>query len=531
MPIISQVRPSEYHDSVTLMLAAKALREFPGISDAAVVMATPANRDILTEAGLWPEGLDAGAGGLLICVRCDDEAQGRAALARAAEYMHPTARQATAGQTRRPLSLSAALSAAPDANLVVISVGGRYAAREARTALLAGRHVLLFSDNVDIEDEIELKLLAVERGLLCMGPDAGTAIIEGVALGFANAVPRGPVGLIGATGTGLQAICCGLAARGIGISQAIGVGGRDLSQAVGGAMMLAALDALAADPETRLLVLASKPPAPEVGRKLLRVAESAGKPVVVCFLGSDREDLSFPRPESPLYFAADLTIAATVAAALAAGDDPEADLAELARRRSRKSVLTCALSHRLPAGTAWMRGLFAGGTLCYEAQFVLAGLSIPIRSNAPIGAATPIKGTDRPSGNSCIDLGADEFTQGRLHPMLDPTLRNRRIVSEARDPEVAILLLDIVLGYGAHPDPAGATAPAIREAGDIAAAGGRDLIVIASVCGTEADPQIRSVQERILVEAGAIVAEDNAAAALLAGQLLRSRPASDSSQQ
>src|SRR5690606_14776291 len=124
---------------------------------------------------------------------------------------------------------------------------GVYAAFEAFRALENNLNVMMFSDNVTVEDEIKLKDLAVKKDLLMMGPDCGTAIINGVGLCFANKIKRGPIGLVAASGTGLQEVTVLIDQFGGGISQAIGVGGRDLSKDVMGRMTLHAINALNAD--------------------------------------------------------------------------------------------------------------------------------------------------------------------------------------------------------------------------------------------------------------------------------------------
>jgi len=554
MPLATRIK-AEYHDSITLMQVAAALLDLPGVEDAAVVMGTPANHEILAGAGLLtPEIAAAKPDDLVIVVKAADEAAGKAALAQAQEIL---ARRAPRTETTavRPKSLAAALHAAPDANLVVISVAGRYAAQEARAALDAGRHVLLFSDNVPLEDEISLKQLAVSKGLLCMGPDAGTAIINGIALGFANAVPRGKVGLVSAAGTGLQAVTSGLARRGAGVSQAIGTGGRDLSEAVGGLMMLQGLQMLQADPQTEIIVLISKPPAASVAAKVL-AAVTPTKPTVVCFLGADPG----PIEAAGALPATTLTQAAAIAAALTESGDYCSPLVEMEEASKALIPLAEAARSRLRPGQRALRGLFTGGTFCYEAQVLLQNLPEPVYSNAPLDKSRKLAhGVDHPSTggsgqpavsrlpaqdasipstteehperrphevrtqskdaavHTIIDLGEDEFTQGRLHPMIDPALRNRRIVEEARDPATAVILLDYVLGYGAHPDPAGASLDAIHAAQRAAAEDGRQVVFIASVCGTEADPQRLSEQEAKLRAVGVIVISDNASAARLAG--------------
>ena len=513
MPTLTRIKPSEYHDSVTLMLVAQAILKLPGVQDAAVVMGTPANREIIAAAKLLtPEAAGARPDDLLIVVKAVDETSALAALAQAEEILSARApRIGSAAQ--RPKSLASAITATPGANLAVISVAGRYAAGEARTALENGLHVLLFSDNVPLEEEIALKKLATERGLLCMGPDAGTAIINGVALGFANAVPRGRVGLVSAAGTGLQGVTCGIARAGAGISQAIGTGGRDLSEAVGALTMLAGLAALQGDPDTGVIVLISKPPATSVAERVLAELKRSTKPTIVCFLGADPG----PIEASGGIPATNLSQAAAVAAALATGANWCSALVRL--EDASKALIPLAATEQvsLVPGQFALRGLFAGGTFCYEAQLILKNLPEPVYSNAPLDKANKMLDSHVSHGHVCIDLGEDEFTQGRLHPMIDPSLRNRRIIQEARDPSTAVVLLDVVLGYGAHPDPAGAAAEAIREGQRMAAEAGRHIVFIASVCGTEADPQPFSRQEGKLREAGVIVLPDNASAARLAG--------------
>lgn len=522
MPIATRILPSAYFDSITLMLAAKDLLAMPGVQDAALVMGTPANLGLMRDAGLLTDAAaEATPNDLVVAVLAADEATA-AAAASAVDAILASHKQspAVSGGQPRPRSLRAALRQVPDANLAVISVAGRYAAREARWALEHGLHVMLFSDNVSLEDEIALKALAEQRGLLCMGPDAGTAIINGIGLGFANAVPRGPIGIVSAAGTGLQSVSSDIARRGSGVSQAIGTGGRDLSEAVGGRAMLAGLQALQADPHTAVIVLISKPPADPVAHKLLAQVRASQKPTVVCFLGADPGMIE----RAGAIPASTLEQAAAIAVALAQGGDwcsaivacDEAPLAYLSQAQAEQA--------KLQPGQRFIRGLFAGGTFCYEAQLVAEGLPDPVYSNAPITKAVA---SHQPPPDAVVhgqhvflDLGADEYTVGRLHPMLDPTLRNRMILQAADDPEVAVLLLDVVLGYGAHPDPAGEAAQAIQAARARAAAAGRYLPVVTFVCGTENDPQRLSQQEAKLKAAGALVTASNAQATRVASLIL-----------
>jgi len=477
------------------MRVATALEQLAGVTRAALLMATPANRRLLAEAGLLAgEAADAGPNDLVVAVAASDEAATDGALAQAERLLvaQVTSASRPAGSPA-PRTIADALGALPTANLAIISTPGAYATAEALKALKRGLHVFVFSDNVPIAEEIELKRLADRKGLLVMGPDCGTAILDGVPLGFANAVRRGRVGLVGASGTGLQQVSCLVDRLGEGVSQVIGVGGRDLDERVGGLMMRAGIARLAADPGTAVIALVSKPPAASVARHVLEAARAAAKPVVVNFLGGDPAEIR----RAGVTPAATLDEAARLAVALARGESAEADGVDaerVARARARVG--------RFAAGQRHVRGLFSGGTLCQEAALILDQMS---------GAAAQ---------HTTVDLGADEFTVGRPHPMIDFRLRNERIVAAAADATTAVILLDVVLGYGAHPDPAGALLPAIDRARQHAARSGRALAVVASVCGTAADPQDLAQQEEKLAAAGVILAPSNAQAARLAALLI-----------
>ncbi len=520
MPYKSLIKKSQYHDSVSLMLVAKQLSAMPGVRDAAVVMGTEANKGILGTAGLLtPEAQAAGPNDLIISVEAGSGEVAAIALAMAEGMLAGKVAAALEREEYRPKTLDTALRALPEANLVVISVAGRYAAAEARRALEKGLHVFLFSNNVPLEDEIALKRYAKEKGLLLMGPDAGTAIINGVALGFANAVPRGRMGVVGAAGTGLQSVTSLIAWEGEGISQAIGVGGRDLSEAVGGLMMMEGLRALQADPQTEVLVLVAKPPHPTVAEKVLNLVGESDKPTVVAFLGRDQESIR----QAGATPAATLEEAALVAVKLAQGRKPIEAAITLAHRDDGLERLAAEIGQGLSSEQRYVRGLFCGGTFCYEAMLVLQALIGAVHSNVPLDERLKLADSNKSVEHTVVDLGADEFTLGRLHPMLDLSLRNRRILWEARDPQTAIILLDLVLGYGVHPDPADETATAVFKARELAKRDGRKLLVISSICGTQDDPQGLAEQEKKLRQAGAIVLASNVAAAKLAGLIVGSR--------
>jgi len=505
----SRVFPNLYKDSVTLMQVGASLRAREGIAEASCIMATPANLAQLAAGGLAIEAPPAPSD-LLVIVRgtpssCDE------AIAAAAAMLESAGAAAGGGGTafRLPLaSLALGVEEMPEADLALISVPGDYAAAEALKALKLGLNVLLFSDNVPVSEERAIKTYARERGLLVMGPDCGTAIVNGVPLGFANVVRRGDIGLVAASGTGLQEVTCRIHHAGGGVSQAIGTGGRDLKDDIGGITMLMGLDALAQDPATRVIVLISKPPGESIAGRILDLAASAGKPVVVHFLGAD---LDVARGAG-IFPADSLQHAADVATALVRGDSPPAaSAAPAGERRARIADI----ARNLAPSQRAVRGLFTGGTFCYEAQLVFARHGLPCVSNAPVhGDASP---APFPSGaHAFLDLGDDDYTRGRPHPMIDPSLRNAAIRSSAADPATAAIVFDVVLGYGAHPDPAGDLATALADGRRTAA---RTIAMIGHVCGTEGDPQDRDAQIRALESAGAIIADSNFEAVTLAAEL------------
>jgi FdrA protein len=452
-------------------------------------MATHANQELLTDADLLTaEGKQAKPEDLLIVVRGQDEKAVASALAQVDELLKR--RRSKVAQEFRPHSLKAATEQLPTAHWVLISVPGRYAAGVARESLELDKHVFLYSDNVSVEDEVALKKYAQEKGLLVMGPDCGTAIINGIGLGFANRVQRGNIGLVGASGTGLQAITAEIHNLGGGVSHAIGTGGRDLKFDVGAITAMQGIELLASDPETNVIVIVSKPPAPDVATKLLNVAQSSGKPVVVDFIG-------YPPPGRELgnlNFVTGLTEAAEIAV-------------RLSKSKNSKTQST----DRKTKG--YLRGLFSGGTLAYEALLNLQAVLSPIYSNVPFTESQKLADPLTSQAHSIIDLGEDIFTVGRLHPMLDNDLRIRRLRQEAEDEQTAVLLLDIVLGEGSHPDPASELAPVLAEIKKQR----KDLEIVAIIVGTEEDPQDVNAQIKAFTKAGASVYRNtNQAAAYIA---------------
>jgi succinyl-CoA synthetase alpha subunit len=507
-----RVFPDLYKDSVALMQIGAALRAREGVDEASCIMATPANLAQLADAGLAIDATFAPSD-LLVVVRGQPEACDAAIEAAAALLEASPARGDGGGPVfRLPLSsIAMGVEETPDADLALISVPGDYAAAETRKALALGLHVMLFSDNVSIADERALKRYAHERGLLVMGPDCGTAIVNGVPLGFANVVRRGDIGLVAASGTGLQEVTCRIDHLGGGVSQALGTGGRDLKDEVGGITMQDGLRALADDPGTRVIVLISKPPSRAISQAVLDAAGAARKPVVVHFLGAPPETLRHPF----IAVAHSLQHAADVAVALAQEREAPATDAPPDGGRIAAAIAAMAPSQRD------VRGLFCGGTFCYEAQLAFVRRGLAVASNAPVDGAGAIGG--QPQGHVFIDLGDDEYTRGRPHPMIDPAQRNAALLAHAAEGATAALLFDVVLGYGAHPDPVDALERTLREARALAADGGRALALIGHVCGTDHDPQDRRRQLEALERAGVIVAASNIEAAALAAEIAMRR--------
>lgn len=519
------LRRNFYRDSVALMTLSQTLTALPGIDDASAVMSTEMNQTLLKQAGLLAEdSADTETGGpndLLIVVRAASDATAEAALKEAENQLKSRPRSAAGPQAQQqPVTITQAVRQQPLSNLALISVPGAYAAVEAREALLAGLHVLLFSDNVSLEQEIALKALAAERELLLMGPDCGTALINGVGLGFANVVPRGPIGIVSASGTGLQQVSCLIASYQSGVSQAIGTGGRDLSEAVGGRTMLAGLELLQRDIETEVIVLLSKPPAPSVARRVIDAAARGRKPTVIAFLGMD-DAAGSSSAHAHLRFATTLSEAARLAVQLASGQPP----AQTSGLSDDTLAAIQAARTALHPEQRCVRGLFSGGTLCDEAMTLLSARLGPIYSNIPLRPEWRLDNTTERHKHIAIDFGSDEFTVGRPHPMIDASLRLRHLEQEASDPATAVVLLDIVLGYGSLSDPAAEFAPAIERAKATAAEDGRSLACIVSLCGTEQDPQGLSFQRAQLSQAGALIFIENAVAAQVAAEIVSAHQA------
>ena len=511
------IKKGEYYDSVSLMIVSKELKTIQGVIDSSVVMGTAENRAILKSADLYlAEFETAGETDLLIAVKAKEASDADAALKKVDGIFKSLRSKTDKGGTFEPKSLKSGIKKFPDANLVLISVAGKYAAAEARAALKNNLHVMIFSNNVSLEDEIELKKYALEKELLVMGPDCGTAIINGIPLAFANAVNSGHIGIVAASGTGLQEVSSIISNNGAGISEAIGTGSRDVKKDVGGIMFCQALEALEKDKNTQTIVLVSKPPHSEVLSKISEIIKRMKKKVVALFLGADPKMVK----ESGAFFASTLEEAALLAVNINMGLDLSTSGLKQEKRREERdrqlSEIAEQEAKKKNKDQKYLRGLFSGGTFCTEAQIIFKETLGKVYSNVPLTEDLRLSDSFKSIENTTIDLGEDEFTRGRPHPMIDFSLRNRRIIEEARDPETAVILLDVVLGYGAHLSPSSELVPIIKKAKEISA----NISFICSVTGTEKDPQKRSKVIEELEKAGFIVAESNAAACILAGKTI-----------
>lgn len=498
-----------YFDSIVLMEISAKLAKLPGVADASVMTGGEANQGLLQDTGFLDGPVaEAGGGDLLCCLLLEgdfDEAAARESL----EEMltSSSSRAAAEDDDWEPRSLEGGIEALPDANLLILSIPGPNVRWEGLKALTRGLNLLIFSDNVSVDAEIELKKEAEQRGLLVMGPDCGTAIIGGAALCFANVVRSGSIGLVGASGTGLQEVTCLIDQLGSGISHAIGTGGRDLSADVGGITMKQGIDLLAADEATKVIVLVSKPPDAAVAAAVLDRAKASGKPVVVVFLGADTKD------DGNIHGALTLEAAAVRAVALAE-DVPSTQLIEKLNMGIPKGVTPLGgVSGAEPLNKKKLRGFFCGGTLCGEAKLILKRRGIHLSATAAPGADLR-HGRNLGEGHIVLDLGDDIFTVGRPHPMIDPSLRAEFVKSAAADPAVGIILLDVVGGYGSHEDPAGAMVESVQ----VAISAGKT--VVASCCGTDTDPQPRHEQEAKLREIGVHLFPTAARAATFVADLL-----------
>lgn len=507
------IRKKQYYDSVFLMGISKRISDAKGVQQNAVLMGSDNNKKILSNIGIQDTQIDAAhPNDLIVAVIADTPQIVNDVLDKLDEYLEADVQSSSASNLH---SFEDGLAQKPDANLVAISVPGEYAAREARKALESGLNVFLFSDNVSIDDELDLKKSAVKKNLLVMGPDCGSSLIGGVGIGFANVVRKGSIGVISASGSGLQEFTCQVHNAGFGISHAIGTGSYDLSDKIGGLTTLTALNALEADPQTRVITFLSKPPGAKTIAKLNERLKNCKKPVVGCFLGIKNEI------EGGTSFPCARLIDDAVRLSITQIDDKS--LSSQVQFTAQELAWMSREMDSWSTQQKYVRGLFAGGTFCYQSQQIFRDAGIPVYSNVPLDLKYKLADPDHSIEHTVVDMGDDHYTVGKPHPMIDGTMRKQRILAEGHDPQVAILLLDFILGYNASMDPVGELIEPIIEAKLLAQKRGSELTVVASICGTDDDPQDLSLQTRMLKESGVIVFLSNAKAASFCCDLIKRR--------
>lgn len=484
------IRKNTYYDSVTLMIISREIKKIKGVYEALVGMGTSLNKELAKNLGISSEEIeDIGVNDFFVSILGDESIDIKDIMNSVDELL--SQKKKNNSTDYKPATLGTALKQESDANLVIISVPGEYAYEESKKAIENNCHVMLFSDNMPIEEEIMLKDLALEKGLLMMGPDCGTAIINNIPLAFGNVIRKGNIGVVGASGTGTQEVTVTIHRLGEGVSQVIGTGGRDLSLEIGGKMMIQGIEALMNDPETKVIVLISKPPAKEIAEKILKTIENSSKPVVVNFIGGDRELIE----NYGAYFGISLEDTGRKAVALLRGEEVEDFYGfDISIEEIRKIIES--ETSKMDIEQNKLIGLYTGGTLADE--------SINLLGNDHV----------------FIDFGDDVYTKGRPHPMIDPSLRAEYLIKKGQDESIAVVLMDFVLGYGSNKEPVGEMLLAIKKAKSIMESKGRYLSIISSICGTEKDPQNLGKSKEYLIEAGVIVMNSNAQAAKLAGLIL-----------
>ena len=487
------VYKNQYQDSVRLMSISREAAKLDGVSKVLALLGTVSNKDVIARLGLKDPAVDAAtASDLMVCIEAKDDAAVKAALDNVQAHLKTKA-GGSKDEELKPATIEEAADRLEDANFCMISLPGPMAKLDVLSAINRGLNVMLFSDNITIEDEIELKKKAIEKGLLMMGPDCGTAIIAGVPLALANVVRRGDIGIVAASGTGIQEVTCLIDRFGGGITHALGCGGRDLRKQVGGLEMRFGIKKLAATPGNKTLLLLSKPGDPAVLNAVLDEARATGLRTVTCLIGGKPDELN----TEGIIFTRTLE-----EAAFAALGKPVPEL-----------VFPKALDDRiakLDSQRKYMRGLFSGGTLCYESLVILDD-KFDIESNVPLRKELFLEAPTKGKKHCCVDLGEDEFTRGIPHPIIDTGLRGQRLEEDMRDPTCRVIMMDIVLGFGADPDPASKFAAIINRVRKDLPDGGP--IIVCSVCGTDADPQSCAQQEKTLEDAGCFVFPTNAQAA------------------
>ncbi|MBB6216900.1 succinyl-CoA synthetase alpha subunit [Anaerosolibacter carboniphilus] len=510
-----EIRKGAYYDSVTLMLISKEVKKMDGVKEALVGMGTDLNKELASNLKMNDDRIkELSANDFFIAVLSDHSNILEKVCQKVDELL--TQKKQSSDGAYTPPTLDSAIKHAPDSNLVLISLPGKYASAEVKKALENDLHVMLFSDNVSVEDEKQLKEFAREKGLLMMGPDCGTAIINQVPLAFANVIRKGDIGIIGASGTGTQEVSVLIHKLGAGVSQVIGTGGRDLKKEIGGIMMMEAIKALGEDENTKVIVLISKPPAPEIAEQVLQLAKQTQKPVVVDFIGGDMEMIR----KYGLLPGFTLEDTAHKAVALSKNQEIKDMMGFSTCEKEIDGMIQQEVS-KMKSNQKYLRGLYTGGTLCDETMKMLSADFGDIYSNIPLKSEFALTNVFKSVKHTCIDLGDDAFTVGKPHPMIDTSSRQDRLKAELEDEEVAVVLMDFVLGYGSNPDPVGEMLPVIEAGKRYRSEKGLSTCIVASICGTDQDPQNALEQEKRLRNAGVIVMPSNAQAVRVVGKILK----------
>lgn len=512
MPSGYVIRTNQYYDSVYLMGVNKRLSQVEGVEQTAVLMGSEKNKVLLAEIGIRGLEIDNALPNDLIV----------AVIAKTPEIVNSVLDNLDSAlsaidegvSTSHIHTLEEGLVENALANLAVISIPGEYVYREAQKALEADLNLFIFSSNVSLEDELKLKRFAAERKLLVMGPDCGTSILGGKGIGFTNVVRRGTIGALGPSGTGLQEFTTQIHNSGFGISHAIGTGSHDLSAEIGAITTIMTLEALEEDPQTEVIAIIAKPPDRKVLEFLLERTQRCIKPVIGCFLGmSDLHNLA----TNGIHGARTIDDAVKMAIQITSGIE---DLQKVDLTRKEREF---AKQHRdnWSSEQKFLRGLFAGGTFCYQSQQILGEAGLTVYSNAPLDPQYKLVRIDESREHTLIDMGDDDYTLGRPHPMIDSMMRNKQILMEGQDPTVAVILLDFILGFNSPKDPVGELLDSILVTKQTRKEQGGELTVVASICGTDSDPQDLNRQMDMLENAGVIVFKSNARAALFCSELLK----------
>ena len=512
--IKTTVQNCGYVDSIFLMNATKEMMEIDGINNAVLVMGTELNKSVLAEfGGLTDEAKAATPNELLVSLDINDDSLMAKAIEKLNDLVSGSDEKTEAEPEYR--SLNKAADSLADANLAFISVPGEFAAQEADNALDRGMNVFIFSDNVPLEEEVALKKKALEKELFVMGPGCGVSIINNISLGLVSKVNKGSIGIVGASGSGIHEIAMLVTQYGLGISQAIGTGGRDLSEAVGGITMIQGIEYLEQDDETKVIVLVSKPPHPATMEKIFKRIKECSKPVVIFFLGGNPAAVKAAGACAP----STLEEAAEMAAKLARGEQIK-EIDYIAGKKAALLDMAAAEKARLNPQQKYIRGLFCGGTHSEEAILMLQDMVPELHANVNFGKAVLLEDSKKSIGHSLVDMGDEEFTKGKPHPVMDPSILAGRLTEEASNPETAVILFDMLLGYGAHSDPIGTIEKTIAGLKEKAESEGRYLCMIASLCGTQLDPQDYDDQKKRMEALGIKVLPSNSQAAIVSGLIV-----------